>query len=366
MIRKIFYIINLFCSFLLLLSYASAYVPPHVLPKLSLFSFLYPYLLFINIIFILIWLFIKWKYIIIPLACILIKVNYIPNLYKFNGTEHRTSIHNDDIKILSYNVCSFHYDTKWNEPKDKRIDSVYNYIEKLNPSIIAFQDYSSSKKKNSIHNRLVKKLGYKYFYTPINDKYNVYGNVIYSKYPIVQSGVLFPLKNSSNSYIYSDIQINRKNKIRVINLHLASYKLAEEDKQVFSKLKEEGVKTAIEKDAKPLLKKLVWANTKRSHEVDELVKIFEEKQIPTILTGDFNDTPFSYTYREFKKHLNDAFVEKGKGFGTTYNGDLPAYRIDYIFYDKNYFSAKSFERAALENSDHFPVSAVFSINKDNN
>ncbi|MCK9320830.1 MAG: hypothetical protein M0P32_02380, partial [Bacteroidales bacterium] len=125
----------MFCSFLLLLSYASAYFPPHVLPKLSLFSFLYPYLLFINIIFILIWLFIKWKYIIIPLACILIKVNYIPNLYKFNGTEHRTSIHNDDIKILSYNVCSFHYETKWNEPKDKRIDSVYNYIEKLNPSI---------------------------------------------------------------------------------------------------------------------------------------------------------------------------------------------------------------------------------------
>jgi endonuclease/exonuclease/phosphatase family metal-dependent hydrolase len=143
-------------------------------------------------------------------------------------------------------------------------------------------------------------------------------------------------------------------------------KVAEEDKQVFSKLKEEGVKTAIEKDAKPLLKKLVWANTKRSHEVDELVKIFEEKQIPTILTGDFNDTPFSYTYREFKKHLNDAFVEKGKGFGTTYNGDLPAYRIDYIFYDKNYFSVKSFERAALENSDHFPVSAVLSISKDNN
>lgn len=365
MVRKIFYIINLFCAFLLLLSYASAYIPPHVFPKLSLFSFLYPYLLLINVIFIIIWLFFKWKYIIIPLICILIKVNYIPTLYKFNGEEHRTSINSDDIKILSYNVCSFHYDTKWNEPKDKRIDSVFNYIERLNPSIIAFQDYSSSKKKNSIHIRLVNRLGYKYFYSPINDNNKIYGNVIYSKFPIVQSGVLFPLKNSSDSYIYSDIQLNNKKKIRVINLHLASYKLEEEDKQVFTKLKEDGVST-IEKDAKPLLKKLVWANTKRSKEVDELVKIFQEKQTLTILMGDFNDSPFSYTYRQFRKHLKDAFVEKGKGFGTTYNGDLPAYRIDYIFFDKEYFTTKSFEREVLQNSDHFPVSAVLSINKENN
>ncbi len=366
MIRRILYIINLLCALLLLVTYASAYVPPHVFPKLSLFSYLYPYLLIINIVFILIWLFVKWKYILIPLICILIKVNYIPNLYKFNGENHRTSIHSDDIKLLSYNVCSFHFNTKWNESKEKRVDSIYNYIVRLNPSIIAFQDFTSSKKKNSIHYRLVNDLDYKYFYSPVNDKNSVYGNVIYSKYPIIQSGVLFPLKETSNSYIYSDIQVKNNRKIRVINLHLASYKLEEKDKQVFSKLKEDGVKTTIENDAKPLLQKLIWANTKRSNEVDELVNIFEENNLPTILMGDLNDTPFSYTYREFTKHLDDAFVAKGKGFGTTYNGDLPAYRIDYIFFDKKFFSAKSFERETLENSDHFPISTILSFNEENN
>ncbi len=365
LIKRIFYILNLFFTFLLLLSYASAYVPPHLYPKLSLFSFFYPYLLLINVIFIVIWLFVKWQYIIIPIVCILIKVDYIPALYKYKGTEHRTSIYSDDIKLLSYNVCSFHFNTKWNESKEERIDSIYNYIQRLNPTIIALQDYASSKTKNSIHQRLIK-TGYKHFYAPINGKNHINGNVIYSKLPIIQSGVLFPLKESSNSYIYSDIQLSNNKKIRIINLHLASYKLEEEDKQVFTKLKEEGVKNTIEKDAKPLVQKLIWANTKRSHEVDELVKIFEESSIPIVLMGDFNDTPFSYTYRKFKKHLSDAFVAKGKGFGTTYNGDLPAYRIDYIFFDKTFFSAKSFERGDVENSDHYPVSTVLSINKSKN
>lgn len=365
MIKRIFFIVNLIFAFLLLLTYATAFVPPHVAPKFSILSFLYPSLLIINISFIIVWLFVKWKYIIVPLIIILIRVDYIPTLFGFSSEEHRTLIQNNDIKLLSYNVCAFHFNTKWNESKQKRIDSVYNYIKELNPSIIAFQDYASLRNKKSIHNKLVNKLGYKYYYTPRYNKYNISGNVIYSKYPIIQSGVLFPTKDDSHSYIYSDIQINGENIIRIINLHLASYKLKDQDKEVFSKLKEGEIDIKIKEKTKPILKKLIWANAERSHEVDELEPILKETNIPTIVMGDFNDTPFSYTYRQFTKNLSDAFVAKGKGFGTTYNGDFPAYRIDYILYDKTYFKVRSFEREKLENSDHFPVSAILSINPKN-
>lgn len=361
MIKRILYLINLGFAFLLLFSYATAYVPPTLAPYLSLLSFLYPTLLFINIIFIIIWLFTKWKYIIIPLIIILIRVSYIPTLLGLSSEKHRPAIENTDIKLLSYNICSFHYNTQWNESKDERTDSIYNFIKRLNPSIISFQDYNSKKGKKSFHSNLVNKLGYKYFYAAKNEKYIISGNIIYSKYPIVQSGVLFPTKKNSNKYIYSDIEINDQTTIRVMNLHLESYKLEEDDKEVFTKLKEGDIDPKIKEKGKPIIEKLIIANKKRSEEVTELKPLINESNLPTIVMGDFNDTPFSYTYKQLSTKLSDAFVGKGQGFGTTYNGDVPAYRIDYIFYDKEYFTVKSFEKEKLDYSDHYPVSTVLSL-----
>ncbi|MCK9162799.1 MAG: endonuclease/exonuclease/phosphatase family protein [Bacteroidales bacterium] len=362
MIKRILYIINLIFALFLLLTYASAFVPPHIAPKFSILTFFYPILLFINISFIIFWLFTKWRYIIIPLIIILIRVDYIPTLFGMSSQKHRPPIENTDIKLLSYNVCSFHYNTEWNESKDKKIDSIFTYIKELNPSIISFQDYHSKRDKKSFHNRLVNTLGFKYYYTPRYNKYNISGNIIYSKYPIIQSGVLFPTKEASNSYIYSDIQINEQTTIRVINLHLTSYQLQDQDKEVFSKLKGGEIDPNMNEKTKPILQKLIWANSKRSYEVEELEPVINKSNMPTIVMGDFNDTPFSYTYKKLSKKLCDAFVAKGQGFGTTYNGDVPAYRIDYILYDKEYFKVKSFEREILEYSDHYPISTMLSLN----
>ncbi len=362
MLKRIFYIINIVLALLLLATYVAVFIPPHIAPKLSLLPFLYPTLLIINICFIIVWIFVKWKYIIIPLICILIRVDYIPNLYQLSGTEHRTPIENSEIKVLSYNVCSFHFNTKWNEDKQPRIDQIYNYVKELNPSIISFQDYNSSKtNKESIHYKLVNELGLKYYYSAINHKNRISGNVIYSKYPIVQSGVLFPTKETSNSYIYADLELKEGQIIRIINLHLASFKLQEEDKEKFNKLKE-GAISDVKENAKPIAQKLIWANERRSKEVDEIEPILSENNLPTILTGDFNDTPFSYTYKMLSKNFTDTFKSQGKGFGTTYNGDFPAYRIDYIFCDKTKFNVKSFERKKLDYSDHYPVSTVLTYN----
>ena len=363
MVRRIFHIISLVFAFLLLLSYVSAFVPPHFAPKFSIFTFFYPALLFINVGFIIVWIFVKWRYIIIPLACILIRVDYIPNLYQFSGDKHNTEINKDDIKILSYNVCAFYFGTKWNESKDGRKQDVYNYIKELNPSIIAFQDYASTKEKKSIHSKLINELGLKYYYSPTDNKYNISGNAIYSKYPIIKSGILLPNKEASNFYIYADLQVKRNKIIRVINLHLASFKIKDEDKEMFSKLKDGKIDKNVTDNAKPILKKLILANSIRSKEVEELLPTLEEDKRPTLIVGDFNDTPFSYTYRRLTKNLSDAFKAKGKGFGTTYNDNVPAYRIDYILYSKSDFEVKSYEREKLDFSDHYPVSATLSINK---
>ena len=59
------------------------------------------------------------------------------------------------------------------------------------------------------------------------------------------------------------------------------------------------------------------------------------------------------------QELKDAFRISGAGWGRTYSGSFPSFRIDYILHDK---SMKSFGYTThkIELSDHYPVSCFIS------
>jgi len=73
-----------------------------------------------------------------------------------------------------------------------------------------------------------------------------------------------------------------------------------------------------------------------------------------VVMGDFNDTPQSYAYRKIKRSLHDAFRRAGNGFGNTYAGELPSFRIDYILFSNSYIPYE-FKRIKTNYSDHFPI-----------
>ncbi len=74
----------------------------------------------------------------------------------------------------------------------------------------------------------------------------------------------------------------------------------------------------------------------------------------TIVCGDFNDTPMSYTYHQLQKKHKDCFVEAGNGFGATYSRLWPALRLDYILIPEEYRTIyHQIERVPYP--DHYPV-----------
>jgi len=75
---------------------------------------------------------------------------------------------------------------------------------------------------------------------------------------------------------------------------------------------------------------------------------------PYIISGDFNDTPASYSVNQMAKGLKNAFREKGSGFGRTYNGSFPNYQIDYIMASTQ-FDIASYHITEKKLSDHYPV-----------
>jgi endonuclease/exonuclease/phosphatase family metal-dependent hydrolase len=58
--------------------------------------------------------------------------------------------------------------------------------------------------------------------------------------------------------------------------------------------------------------------------------------------------------------LEDAFCDAGSGFGGTYNGKLPSFRIDFIFFD-DAFEATSFQTYKVNYSDHYPIEATIKL-----
>jgi endonuclease/exonuclease/phosphatase (EEP) superfamily protein YafD len=113
-------------------------------------------------------------------------------------------------------------------------------------------------------------------------------------------------------------------------------------------------------EVKVISVKMRDAYIKRALQADQLARHIRESPYPVIVCGDFNDTPFSYTYYKVRNHLKDAFVESGSGFGSTYHDNFPPIRIDYIFYSPS-MKSLLFRDDKKGGSDHFPVISEFTF-----
>ncbi len=98
---------------------------------------------------------------------------------------------------------------------------------------------------------------------------------------------------------------------------------------------------------------------KRALQVNMITAHIKNCKYPVVVCGDFNDSPFSYTYYELTRNLNDTFKEAGKGLANTYVRFFP-YRIDYILHSNN-IEAISFSSPRVDYSDHYPVLGAFKI-----
>ena len=81
---------------------------------------------------------------------------------------------------------------------------------------------------------------------------------------------------------------------------------------------------------------------------------------PTIICGDFNDTPMSYTYFSLAKKHKDSFREAGNGLSSTFIPLWPLLRIDYILFPQE-FECVDHKTYKLNLSDHYPISAEIII-----
>jgi len=330
---KLIYGLNTVVAFLLLVSFVLPYLPPKTFPTLSLLSLGVSPLLLINILFALYWLIRLKKQFLISFIVLLIAYFHFNPFFEFSS-EGDASKYKNTLSVLSYNVRLFNAYEK-NTSEEAVTLEFAKLLKNENPDIVCIQEFYAEYTTDMSN--------YPYQFIHFKEPGNKLGHAIFSKYPLTNKGG-FDFKDSYNNTIFADV-IKGNDTIRIYNLHLQSIGILPSmdflQKSGTDKIKKRISETFVEQEV----------------QIGEILEHKAKTHHPVIVAGDFNNTSFSYAYRELKRNMKDSFLERGNGIGTTYSFVSYPMRIDYILTSEA-FEVLHFDNVKQTFSDHYPVSAT--------
>jgi endonuclease/exonuclease/phosphatase family metal-dependent hydrolase len=362
---RVILILNILGAAAMLLAYLAPVVNPTRMFLPALFGLAYPFLLLLNLAFLCFWLIRLKKEILISIVVILLGWNHLNNLLPLNfktADIPENTASEQLLKALSYNVRGFDI-YKWNQEPDGKKD-IFEFLKLQEPHLVCFQEYYTSSKSGQRRSDISRQLKFlphsAVYYTADPSNRNGFGIATYSKYPILKKSRI-PFNSTFNAAMYTDI-LFRTDTIRVFNIHLQSIRF-QEDNYTFMDTARLAYSNEQMNEIRAIGSRLKTAFSMRAEQAQMIANYIKESPYPVIVMGDFNDTPQSYAYRKIKKGIDDAFRSSGRGFGNTYAGELPSFRIDYIMYGPP-FESYAFKRIKTDCSDHYPITTWLSLQEE--
>jgi len=356
-LHQIAFYLNFILAFALVIAYLSVYINPSRFVIPAFFGLAYPYLLIANILFLFYWAVRMKKEVLLPLLVILLGWNHLNSLLPLRFGSRKTQESTQPyLKVLTYNVRSLNV-YNWAKDDGAR-DEIFSLIRDEDPDIFGLQEFFTTPKVGYRLQDVVAEFPetpyYSVYYSLEGKQKEGFGIITFSRYPIIRTSRI-PFDQTINLAVYSDIKV-AEDTIRVINVHLQSIRFREKNYAFMDTMRIKYSNQQIEqlRDIGLHLRDGFTMRAEQAKIISNYVKLSPH---PVIVIGDFNDTPVSYTYHRIKRGLNDSFRESGKGFGNTYAGELPSFRIDYILHSPT-LAAKDYKRIRKKFSDHFPVTTV--------
>ena len=361
--NKLIFLFNLLCVASLIVAYSASYISPNELWLPALFGLFYPVVFFINLLFIFYWaLQRKWLFLLSFISA-LVGSSEVNNYIGINFLKDDTPTDSSEkIKIMSYNVRCFDL-YNWTNNKSTR-DKIFKLLKDENPDILNLQEFYTEDSDDFVtHDTIIK------FLKAVNSHIEIgvtskrihhWGLATYSRYPIVNKGKIDFESKGSNMCIFTDLKIGNDT-IRIYNCHFQSIHFSKNDYKYLQDLQDSEKDTEWEGTFN-ILKRLKLAFGKRSRQTDAVAAHMSTSPYKIIITGDFNDTPSSYSYSVLSENLLDAFKEKGRGFGKTYINNIFPLRIDYILTSTD-MMILDFKELRYNYSDHYPISSIINIDK---
>lgn len=341
----------------LLLAYLSTRVSPVTWWPLALFGMAYPYLLAVNLGFVGWWLLFRRKRVLPSLIVVLLGWGFLGQYVRLFSSYKQPAEVRTPFTLMSWNVRLFNL-YNWTHNQQTR-DEIMELIRVEDPDILCMQEFLNVGADNPMMVKDTLLTSYRYRYCA--DVYTVktrndqsMGIAIFSTWPIVKHDTVAFGSEQDNLCLWADIAVG-EDTIRVYTAHISSIRFGDEDYAFVRDLTHGTVHDSATAAGSRILGRLKKAFIRRTTQVDRLTKHMRGSPWPVVYCGDLNDTPMSYSFHELlRSGMVDAFEESGQGFGNTYIGDVPSFRIDHILHD-DAFRSWNFRTLPDELSDHHAI-----------
>lgn len=366
--RRFVFAANFAIGIAFLLACLAPYLNPVKWWFISWLGLLFPLLFIVLLFSFFFWLFFRRKYALIIFVVLLFGLRNLVVLFgfhiphKFNYKKNK-----DELRIVSWNVARFVEIKKNNNKGSQTRLKMMELLKQQNADVLCLQEFHSanvSVREDYYDNidYIKEQLHYPYYYFSYEEDGEklYYSSIIFSRFPIIDSGLLFyPRPALPEVLLHADIVFNHDT-VRIFTTHLQSVQFRKKDYERIDEIKT--YQDSLLSNSKTILSKIRKGISYRSIQANIVRKNLDESPYPSVLCADFNDVPTSYTYFRIRGDRKDAFLKKGFGIGRTFSSISPTLRIDYILPSKE-FSVKQFSRIVKNYSDHYMLVTDLKLGK---
>ncbi len=351
--KKIVLSIGIVGNFIYLLTCLTPYVDPIHGYFFSFAGLFYPIGLIIMIGWLIVSLIFFRRYSWIFFLLLFAGYKNIVSVFGFNMGNHFVQAKSQNhIRIVSWNVNNF---LSQDISNSNKINQMLDFIKSADADIICFQDFSSTyyPTANATIENIKKITGLKYSFFSEADPNN--GVIIFSRWPFLKQASV-PFSNIDSPEFLQWVEIQTPNKlIRVYNTHLTSMgihvNLTENSSNNRLKFVKYDEAILMKRDK---LSRIAYFDKMHSKQAGLIKRSLDSCNVPFIYTADLNAVPSSFVYHHLRTGLHDAFLEKGWGFGRTYDSLSTTLRIDVLFTSPSIKTVQYFS-PHLHLSDHYPI-----------
>lgn len=352
--RSLVAALNIAAIVLMLFAGFSGYISPERMPLAVPMGLAFPVLVVINALFIVLWIVISPRRVVIPLLGFI--VAYIP-VRTYCPLNIRKAAPEGALKVLSYNVQNL--DKKLYPLDDDGFFPALSYVKQQDADIVCLQECT-------LRGHVINGMSQLYQYIDsVHPDDKAASVTLMSKYPILKKErIYYPSKGNSCAAFFLSVDGDT---VVVINGHLETngFTLDERDEfgimvsEAKSKIKEHNrpeMTDTMRTTTRILLAKIEEAAAKRAPQARAIARYIDSiRHLPVIVCGDFNDNPLSYAHRTVAHHMTDCYIESGNGPGWSYNKNSMRVRIDNILCSKHYKPYQCAVDKSVTASDHYPM-----------
>ncbi|MEZ5082042.1 MAG: hypothetical protein R2750_01095 [Bacteroidales bacterium] len=262
---------NVLSILLLLFSYLASYINPNTFSYIAFAGLAYPYILLLNLIFVVIWIFVRIKFALFSVLFILLGWNQMFRVYQFPGG-NSNPLPDNKMKLVSYNAQNF---IKVNTTNTKYITDFTNqnliveFLQNQKADIYCIQEMLNDRISNSeFIRRMSSELDCPHYYFEnyySKSKKIVDAVAVFTKYKIIDKGhIQFDDKTIG---IFVDV-IKGPDTLRVYNLHLASIHFRKEDIDFWTGIGQQQDQEEIKLGTRNILDKMNKAFQKRARQAN--------------------------------------------------------------------------------------------------